>query len=95
VTSTHAKPAVTLPPDEVRAFEDILAVFTSPGWKLLAKQLEAEATSLGNVRNCADLAYTKGQLAVLDTIRNWPDTWASIYEAAQAGDVEVEPGALA
>jgi len=88
VTSTHDKPA-PLTPDQVRAFEDILAVFNTPGWAHLAKQLEKDSAALADVRNCTDLPFAKGQLQVIDTIRRWPDIWNSIYTAAVAGDVEV------
>lgn len=94
MTSKHEKP-VPLTPDQVKAFEEILEVFNTPGWKHLAKRLEADSTVASDVRNCKDLAFTHGQLTVLDAIRRWPETWAALYDAAQAGDVEVEGDAFA
>lgn len=91
MTSTHAK---ALPPAEVKAFEDILEVFNSPGWKHLLRQIEADAEAIGNVRNCQNLDYSRGQLSILDRFRTWPDTWAALYEAAQNGDLEVEADAF-
>lgn len=93
MTSNREKPA-PLTPEQVRAFEDILEVFNTPGWKHLAARLEADNAQVSDVRNCKDLAFTSGQLSVLDAIRRWPQTWASLYDAAVNGDVEVEPDAF-
>jgi len=83
-------PSLTI--DQVRAFEDILAVFSSPGWAHLQRQLLDNQAQCGNVRFAAKgLEFAQGQCEVLDNLVNWPEMWKNLYVAAQAGHVEVSP----
>ena len=78
--------------DQTRAFEDILAVFTSPGWAHLERQLRDNQERCGNVRFAAQgLDFARGQCEVLDNLVNWPEMWKNLYAAAQSGTVEVSP----
>lgn len=75
--------------EERRAFDDILAVFSSPGWRHLEKQIKLRIESTQDVRGVTDLQFAKGALSVLDELANWPTVWASLYEEAESGDVEI------
>lgn len=95
MTSNHSATSPDLTLDQTRAFEEILEVFNTPGWARLHKRLITDRAAVDNVRTCTNLELAKGQLGVLDAIIAWPETWAALYEAAKAGDVEIEEGAFA
>lgn len=90
MTSKQPTDAPTLATHQIAAFESILEVFNSPGWKLLEKQLIEDQRVAADIRNAKDLQFSQGQLSVLDNIVNWPAKWSALYDLAQAGDVEVE-----
>ena len=90
MTSKQPTDAPTLATQHVAAFESILEVFQSPGWKLLEKQLIEDQRVTADIRNAKDLQFAQGQLSVLDNIVNWPAKWAALYDMAQAGDVEID-----
>lgn len=92
MTSNRETPPLTA--EQTKAFEDILAVFSTPGWKHLHSRLVTDLRTVENIRNCKDLAFSSGQVAVLDAIVRWPETWAALYDAAQIGDVEIQEDAF-
>lgn len=83
--------APALTPEQTRAFDDILAVFASPGWRHLQKELESQRDAVANVRTTKDLAFAHGQLSVLDPLSNWKSLWENLYAGAQSGAIEVSP----
>lgn len=87
--SNPERPELTL--QQSQAFDEIIATFASPGWRHLQRELDSQRESIGNVRNTKDLAFTHGQLSILDVLSNWRDLWENLYAAAQRGDVEVSP----
>lgn len=89
----HEEPLpISLTLDQTRAFDDVLAVFTSPGWRILQAELISSRDRFRDVRNASKgLDFALGQLDVLETLANWPDLWRNLYEGAQAGTIEVSP----
>lgn len=90
MTSKQPTDAPTVTAEQVAAFESILEVFKSPGWKLLEKQLIEDQRVTADIRNAKDLQFAQGQLSVLDNIVNWPAKWEALYDLVLAGEVEIE-----
>ena len=77
--------------EQNRAFEDILHVFTLPGWKLLQKELATSIARIADVRTTKDLSFAQGQLDVLDQVARWDELWRNLHQGAVDGTIEVSP----
>lgn len=74
-------------------YNNFLDLFSLPGWKQLLDQLRSTADSLNTVttiRDCRDLDFRQGQLAVITTLLNYQasvDQTVASIEAEETGDV--------
>ncbi len=76
--------------EQTKAFEDILETLNSAGWKHLLKFIEKNRDAAADVRNCTDLAFSKGQVSVYDTLASAQEIWTTLYDGAREGQLEVE-----
>jgi hypothetical protein len=73
-------------PEDTKEYEELLATFGTPGWKLLLEQYKREAEILQNVRYIPDeksLYKTQGKLEVIDTLLNIETMFRNLLENAE------------
>jgi len=63
-----------------RAYEEMLATMNSPGWRLIVEDFQRLATAVGDVRNCDNLDFARGQLDVLDLLFGWREATQKAQE---------------
>lgn len=70
----------TMEPELERYYEDVLAIFTTPGWKSIVEDLTTLREKLNSVRECSNLDRAKGQVDILDHVLGLPLLFESAYK---------------
>lgn len=67
-----------------RYYEDVLDLFTHPGWKSLTEDLSKLRDECNKVTNCTNLDRSKGQVEMLDHFLGLPDLFNVAYTQMKA-----------
>lgn len=73
-----------LDPNLQRYYEDVLDLFTQPGWRSLVEDLAQLRKHCNDVSTCQNLDRAKGQVDMLDHILGLPDIFTVAYTQLKA-----------
>jgi len=78
-------------PDTEQYFNNFFELFNTPGWKQLTEELKENAININNasaISTLEDLHFRKGQLNMLSSLVNLPETVEANYKEATSQESE-------
>lgn len=75
-------------PSSEKYYEDLIDMFQSPGWRSFLQEVQEQIDYLENIRTVqteAELNHRKGQLMILDNLKNLETVVGNVRDAYEEG----------